>query len=423
MSRLTPLTRCLLVFIPGACLGLNLLLPYLPGLAAQRITALDYSQTWVLRIAHEDSWKPMRMARDLLAQPEHPPLYPELFFERGIKLQYPPTSILLLDLLHPFAGGRLLANEVLNGISWLAVLLTLLLSIRILDRAARAPPADRVLRAALGLVAGVTFYPLLFGFYLGQVQTWIDALVAGLVLAWLAGRQATAGVLAGLACLIKPQMGLLVVWALLRRRTRFAAGWLVVVGVAGFASLLLYGASSHLDYLEVLSFLGRHGESFNHNQSVNGLVHRMLGNGNNLEWVNAFPPFDGRVYAATLATSFLLLGAALFPRRTVARPEIDLCLLILTATIASPIAWTHHYGVLLPGFALTLPAVLEAKRGRGLNITLLALSYLLVANNYRVVNRLFAETWLNFSQSYVFLGGLLLLLLLYRLRGRPEPAA
>ena len=419
MSRLTPLTRCLLVFVPGVCLGVNLLLPRLPAFA-QQITALDYSQTWMQRVAHEDSWRPMRMARDLLADPRDPRLYPELFFERGVKLQYPPTSILFLDLLHPFAGGRWLANEVLNGISWLAVLVALLISIWILDRAARAPPADRALRVALGLLAGMTFYPLLFGFYLGQVQTWIDALVAGLVLAWLAGRQATAGALAGLACLIKPQLGLLVVWALLRRRTRFAAGWFVVVTVAGITSLLLYGVSNHLDYLEVLSFLGRHGESFNHNQSVNGLVHRLLENGNNLEWVNAFPPFDGRVYAATLVTSFVLLGAALFPRRSAARPEIDLCLLIVTATIASPIAWTHHYGALLPVFALALPVVLEARRGRRLNMTLLALSYLLVANNYRVVNRLFAETWLNFVQSYVFFGGLLLLALLYRLRGQIE---
>ena len=60
------------------------------------------------------------------------------------------------------------------------------------------------------------------------------------MLAWLAGRQATAGALAGLACLIKPQLGLLVVWALLRRRTRFAAGWFAVVTVAGLTSLLLY---------------------------------------------------------------------------------------------------------------------------------------------------------------------------------------
>jgi hypothetical protein len=45
----------------------------------------------------------------------------------------------------------------------------------------------------------------------------------------------------------------------------------------------------------------------------------------------------------------------------------------------------------------------------------LALSYLLIANNYRALNRL-AETPLDFLQSYVFFGGLLLLVHLVRLR-------
>ena len=89
-------------------------------------------------------------------------------------------------------------------------------------------------------------------------------------------------------------------------------------------------------------------------------------------------------------------------------------------TIASPIVWTHHYGVFLPLFALTLPVVLETRRGRRLNLAVLAVSYLLVANNYRVVNRLFAETSVNFVQSYVFFGGLLFLGLLYRLRAPAE---
>ncbi|MFP6607068.1 MAG: glycosyltransferase family 87 protein [Myxococcota bacterium] len=419
MSRWTPLTRCLLIFVPVACLGVNLLLPRLPA-QPQQITALDYTGTWLRRIAHEDSWKPMRLAQDWLSEPREELLYQEIFFDRGVKLQYPPTSVLFLDGLRGIGGKRWVSNEALNGISWVAVLLTVLVSSRILVRSAGGPPVDRGLRIALGLLAGATFYPLVFGFYLGQVQTWINALVAGLVLAWLVGRQATAGAISGVICLIKPQLGLLVVWALLRRRYRFAAGWSVVVGIAGLVSLGLYGLSNHIDYLGVLSYLGQHGESFNHNQSVNGLAHRLLGNGNNREWANAFPPFDGRVYAATLAASLLLIAGALFYRRRDTAPEVDLSILIVSVTIASPIVWTHHYGVFLPLFALTLPVVLETSRGRRLNLAVLAVSYLLVANNYRVVNRLFAETSVNFVQSYVFFGGLLFLGLLYRLRAPAE---
>ena len=431
ISRLSPLTRSLLVFVPLACLALNLLLPHLPW-QPQRITTLDYTQTWISGVAHEDSWKPMRRARAWLHEAHPGRLYQQVFFEEGLKLQYPPTSLLALDGLALLPGRGWTSNEMLNGISWIAVVLTAALSVAVMLRRrdpvgapapGPAPAGERGLQIVLGLAAALTFYPLVFGFYLGQVQTWIDALVAGLVLAWLAGRPATAGVLSGLVCLIKPQLGLLVVWAALRGQRRFAAGWLVVVVLAGVLSIALYGFVNHLDYLAVLSYIGRHGESFNHNQSVNGLVHRLLRNGNNLEWVDAFPPFDARVYAATLLFGIALMGAALgFRRREAASaPGIDLAIVIASVTIASPIAWTHHYGVFLPLFALALPEALAPGRGRALLLSLLAVSYLLVANNYRALNRLADTPW-NFLQSYVLAGGLLFVFLLYRLRGRAAHA-
>jgi hypothetical protein len=425
LRGLTPETRCLLVFVPIAALALNLLLPHLPGQPRQVMTSLDYTLAWFRGIAHEDSWKPMRMALEWLEEPRDEGLYQEIFFDRGVKLQYPPTSMLWMDVLAALPGGNWTSNNALNGLSWLAVLLTVAMSTWLLDRLARAPPRslDRGLRVVLAIAAGVTFYPLVRGFYLGQVQTWIDALVAALVLAWVAGRPATSGALAGLVCLIKPQLGLLFLWALLRRHHRFAAGWALVAGGFGLLSLVLYGFANHLDYLQVLASIGRHGESFNPNQSVNGLVHRLLGNGNNRQWVDAFPPFDVRVYVATLVSSALLIGAALFWRRREARvvparvspTTLDLAIMIASVTMASPVAWTHHYGVFLPLFALALPACLAATEGRRGLVAMLALSFLLVSNTYRIANRL-ADSPFNFLQSYVFFGGLLFLALLYRLR-------
>jgi alpha-1,2-mannosyltransferase len=431
-QRLTLLTRCLILFVPLVCLAVNLLLPRIPGQPRVE-TALGYANFWLgatvralgdeFAIAGEDSWKPMRMGRDWFAEPRTGLLYQEVFFERGAKLQYPPSSLLLLDGLGMLPGNWT-SNFVLNGISWVAALLTMVLSVWILDRTARGPPAparlttgERVVRAVLAGMAAFTFYPLLFGFYLGQVQTWIDALVAGLVLAWVAGRPALSGALAGVVCLIKPQLGLLVVWGVLRGQRRFVFGWLSVVVVGGTLSLGLYGLANHIDYLEVLSYLGRHGESFHHNQSVNGLVHRLLGNGNNLKWSDGFPPFDARVYAATLASSLLLLGGALLWRRreAAAAPSIDLAIVVTSVTIASPIAWTHHYAVLLPLFALALPAALGAGRERRLLTALLGLSFFLIANTYRQVAQL-AQTPFNFVQSYVLVGGLVFLFALYLLR-------
>ena len=89
--------------------------------------------------------------------------------------------------------------------------------------------------------------------------------------------------------------------------------------------------------------------------------------------------------------------------------------MIVSATIASPIAWTHHYAVLLPLFALALPAALEIERGRRALLLLMAASFLLIADTWRAVNQL-AETPFNFLQSYVLFGGLVFLGILYRLR-------
>ena len=451
------------MFVPVVCIGVNAVLPHLPW-QAQRTTSLDYTAAWLEGIAHHDSWRPMRLALAYLdgadldeiedEETGAPPareesagsplphgkgragerlLYQELFFERGVKLQYPPTSLLLLDGLRRlpgaayFPGGDPLSDASLNALSWLAVLVSALLSAAVLVFSVRqrsptgSPPlsrADSVLLALAGVLAGFAFYPLVRGFYLGQIQTFIDALLAALVLAWVAGRHATAGVLAGLICLIKPQLGFLVLWAAVRRRWRFVAGWGSVATVAGCASLAAYGIATHLDYLEVLSFIGRRGEGFHPNQSLNGLLNRMLGIGNNLAWRGElFAPFDPRVYWLTLVSSLLLLGLALLYRRRehAGADALDLGIAIVSVTLASPVAWTHHYAVFLPVFAMSVPATFAAGSLGSSRFVLLLVSYVLVADNFRALNRL-ADTPFNFLQSYVFFAGLVLLFLLYRLR-------
>jgi alpha-1,2-mannosyltransferase len=426
---LSPLTRGLAAYVPLACIAINIALPNLPW-QPQLYTALDYTNAWSRGIAHSDSWKPMRMGLAYLDEPGERPLYQEIFFERGVKLQYPPTSLLFVDALRRLPGRDWTSDASLNAISWLAVLLSALLAARILDVASRQasgvqPRVDRVLRTGIALLAALSFYPLVRGFYLGQVQTFIDALLAGLFLAWLQGRALTSGVLAGLVCVIKPQLGLLVLWAALRGRWRFVAGWTLCVCVALGISLASYGLAAHLDYMALLSFIAEHGEGFHPNQSVNGLLNRMLGVGNNLEWKDsALAPFDARVYWLTLSTSLALVAFALFWRRGQHRsaPVTDLAICIVSATLASPVAWTHHYAVLLPVFAAAVPATWAARRLGAARFILLAVSYLLIANNYRALNRL-AETPFNLLQSYVLFGGLLLLFHLYRLRQSQATAA
>jgi alpha-1,2-mannosyltransferase len=87
---------------------------------------------------------------------------------------------------------------------------------------------------------------------------------------------------------------------------------------------------------------------------------------------------------------------------------------VLSFTMASPIAWEHHYSILLPMFAIALPATLASKLGKK-GILLLAGSFILSSNFYQITNTL-ANTHLNIVQSYLFCAALLFLFHLYRLR-------
>src|SRR5690606_7149410 len=117
---------------------------------------------------------------------------------------------------------------------------------------------------------------------IGQIQVWINCLAAILVWAWMTRRHVVAGIAGGLVCAIKPQIGLLLVWALLRRRYRFSAAFAATIGLLGVLSIGVYGLRENLAYLDVLGYMSRHGETFFNNQTVNGLLNRLFDNGSNL---------------------------------------------------------------------------------------------------------------------------------------------
>jgi len=167
----------------------------------------------------------------------------------------------------------------------------------------------------------------------------------------------------------------------------------------------------------VLSYISRQGEIFHPNQSMNGLLHRLLDNGNSLEWNrNTLMLYNPWVHAGTVASSLALLGFGLWAARAreVRLEPLDLAIVLLCSALAAPTAWTHHYGVTLLLFALALPAILSigTRARHGIMLGLL-IAFLLISNNYRALNRLH-DTPLNFLQSYVYFGGLLLLATLWR---------
>ncbi len=283
-------------------------------------------------------------------------LYPRVFFDEGLKFQYPPTSLLAVDLVRALVP-RYHPKHVLNAISLAAVLLWLI---------ARDRPGP-------------------------------------------------AGVAAGLLAVVKPHYAVLLLWGLLRRQWRFALAGLAAIAAVLAVSIPRYGLANHLDYLAVLAHVGRF-----LNQSVNGLLHRALNTGDALAWdYRALAPFHPAVFAGTTAASVLLLACALWPPRAplgrAGRP-IDLAIALLAATMASPVAWEHHYGVLLPVFALAWPVLARwPVAGRPTRV-LLAASYVLASNRFYDVAAAAAGTPFELVQSYLLLAALTVLVILCRLR-------
>jgi len=415
---LYPATRALCLFFLLNSVGLSLLLAALPWTPGRK-TVLNYTARTVMANGGTDSWGQMATAlQEFRAHPDRA-LYHDMFLHRHIRFPYPPTSLLLTEASEHLGLGF----AFLNLVSAIAVLSTMALVAVLLiggfDDGASIGlnRADRVALSVVAVASTLTFYPIVKGFTLGQIQTWINLLL-GLVLSlWMLGGERSAGVLAAAATVLKPHYGLLLLWAASRRRWTFCVSFGVTIVLAGLISLWVFGLHNHVDYLWMLSYVSRHGESYFANNAVNGFLHRLLFNGENLDWhEDRYPPMSTWVVGGTLLASATLVALCLLWRRREADAGgiVDLMIAVLTCVMASPVAWEHHYGILLPIYAALLPLALRAPRAP---VVWLAVSYALTSN-YFSVTKLAAGTWLNFVQSSLLFGAAMVLLCLYRLRAR-----
>ena len=379
----------------------------------------------------DDSWQPMADALALLRSPERDRLYEKVFFEDKTKFQYAPTSLVYfvgLDAMSLATANRLNAINAFIFILGCAAFGYLMLRLS-LPPVARSPDAAVWSIVLPSFLTALLYYPSVRALELGQLQVWINTLFVFACIAWLRDAKAIAGVLLALAATLKPQFGIFLIWALLWREWRFLVGFLGAGLPIGIISLLIFGLHNHLAYLQVLSFISQHGESFYANNTINGLLHRAFQNGENLVFdKNAFAPFHASVATATFVSSLVFLTMALLPAVFARgrRPGIiDLGIATICATIASPIAWEHHYGIMLPILGIALVQVCATAR-RASILAWLALAWILSGNYFPVTNYA-SDTWLNIVQSYLFFAALILLGLLFHLRRQiargacPEP--
>lgn len=374
--------------------------------------ALGWPLRWVVRYRQAaDSWGPMQAAMDFARSSPAGGLYEDVFFRRHIKFQYPPASLLLVwDLTRVQLKAISLALLAVNVAAVWAIVETGLRAHG--HPAASAGTADRVLRG--GAVAGLLLmcHPLTVAFALGQIQTWVNAGFALVVLAWVRGRTAAAGGTLGLLTWIKPQYALLALWAARARAVPFIAGTLVVAALGLVAAVWRFGAGEHLAYRRVLHHLARHGEAFYANQSINGFLQRAAGNPSVDFDAAGFPPFDPIVYALTVAAfvalAVLALAAPVWLRQS--GTAADLAFFTIVMTVSSPIAWEHHYGVIPPVLAAAVVPLVQ--RSRRWEKALLVVSWVLLAALMPPLTNVAGHPW-NVLQSYRLFGALLLAALLF----------
>jgi hypothetical protein len=232
-----------------------------------------------------------------------------------------------------------------------------------------------------------------------------------------------AGSLLSIAAITKPQFVPFALLAACRRNWRFVCGFVFLLSALMILSILMYGWQNNLAYLDVLSFLSRHGEWQHLNQSVGGILNRLFYHGPSLDRdpkgliaQSAFPPYSPFVYYPTLLAT-VILTAIPFLLKQRSNDKVSqlaaFCLAGLAFTMASPIAWVHHYNVLLPAYAVTWRAILDRWDGNLARATLLLLAISFVLVGYPIVAaNASTDPAHNLVQSHVFWGACLLLGLL-----------
>jgi hypothetical protein len=274
---------------------------------------------------------------------------------------------------------------------------------------------DRVFQSIILFCLSLIFYPTIRGFCLGQIQVWINTIFTICIWLWITGRKKETGFLIGVMCLIKPQYSLIFIWAIFRRQWGFVKRFAIILIIGLSLSIVIFGIENNLDYIRVLSFISKHGEGFHPNQSINGFLNRLLFNGDNLDFsLNSFPPFNIVVYIGTITTSLILILYALFRplKSLLIASSVDFFIICITATIASPIAWEHHYGIILGIYAFLFPPLLKTNCLNN-SLLFLGLSYILSSQYFPIIDALTYNTMFNFLQSYLLVGGLMLLTYLY----------
>jgi hypothetical protein len=326
--------------------------------------------------AGTDSSHYMQMGLDAFHAPGHR-IFPKLFFADHQKFIYPPASLFLIEAIR--LAPRLhvspdTARLALLLVSWLGTLAAAVWFYRDQRGSITALEAGSI------MLLGVLFLPIAEALYRGQAQLGLTFLWGLAAILFGRGRRGWAGFILAITCAFKPQLALFLLWGALRKEWRFTGVFAATASLIGLCSLAHFGVQNNLDYFSVLSYLSRHGEALWANQSVNGILNRLLRNGDPMSWnPTVYPPYRASIYVISTAFSVagILAGLLLPWRNGWAATTADFLFFGCISVVISPIAWEHHYGYF---FFLLVYLFARAKRLSRLRWTVLAACTLAMAN-------------------------------------------
>jgi len=400
--------------------------------------ALDHA-IWVFTDEiGNDSWRPMGLAYDHWVESQGQSLlYTDLLLPVKVKFLYPPTALLITQFIET-NNINLLAFSTSTTIIFLFLMVAGVIATAFYSyREYKAPNLSTKEQIAVGVLLTFllfTFYPVVKAATLGQMQVWLNAFFAIAILCYITGYDILAGIMLGLMASIKPHYALFIIWGLFRGNKRLV----IAITVTGLLGVLLgmreFGFAMYLDYLRGLNFVTQHGESVYTNQSFNALAGRIFSVRypeafNNLRWNGyRYPPYNFWVFSFTQITSIAVLLITLIKTKSQSKESklADFLLMGLGATLASPIAWEHHYGVLFPIFVCVWLILWFGDTPlKSIWLKIAFVAFYLIAANIFPFAKFVADSYFNVLQSYLLFAasGLFIILLLIKHRLKPRAAA
>lgn len=268
----------------------------------------------------------------------------------------PPASLLL------FAPLQLIPFAVSQAI-WVLVSFGCLIMIGIY--LARSAGMYKALDIGVILAFSYLAFPTQFTLGMGQVNFIALFLIVASVALEERRYPMLSGILMGISWLFKPEFILLLPVIVLGRRWKMLWGSLGTLGVAVGVSLLYWGRESYIEYANRMmpAASGFRDAGIYYNQSLTGLLTR----------AGLVSP----VLPVAVGVLLMLFACMLLIRKKQQTFAHSVWMFFPALLLMEPIAWQHHFVVLIPTF-ITLWTIRKRWRQRAT----LAVSYFLVSWNF-----------------------------------------